>query len=241
MTLKLDSLMTSERLDRGYAIVLPGIEGFSRWNRKIVQGLVDAGVPCAIEIHDWTHGRFWSLYTLRDRRRHVRQAEEIAGRIAAYRERQPHSPVWLIGHSGGGAMAVLSLERLADNCLVDGAVMLGPALSPAYNLEPALSRTRRGIWNISSRGDLLFLAVGTLLFGTIDGRHSFSAGAFGFRRRNGAAAAAVAPGPALTEIPWRLSMVRHGHWGGHFGYVHPRFVASTVAPLLTNPATDAEA
>ena len=106
------NLMTPERLSQGYVIVLPGIEGRSFLNRSIVRGLVAANVPYAIEIHDWTYGPLGYFCNLRDKRRHRSQADEIAGKIVRYRETHPRQPVYLVGHSGGGAMTLFTLERL---------------------------------------------------------------------------------------------------------------------------------
>ncbi|MEZ6144184.1 MAG: hypothetical protein R3B91_01875 [Planctomycetaceae bacterium] len=96
-------LMTPDRLDQGYIIVLPGIEGESVLNRNIVRGLLRANVPYGIEIYDWTYGLKGYLLNLRYRRRHREQAEIICDKLANYRCRHPHQPVYLIGHSGGGS------------------------------------------------------------------------------------------------------------------------------------------
>lgn len=234
--------MTPERLTRGHILVLPGIEGYSRWNRRIVQGLLAAGVPFGIEIHDWTYGRLLAPLSLRAVRRHREQAELVAQKIAASRQARPQAPVWLIGHSGGGALAVLALERLPPPLQAEGAILLAPAISPGYHLDRALAATRRGLWNFCSCGDFFFLMFGTLLLGTLDGRHAIAAGACGFRRRTqssgGTGEERPCPGlesppePRLTEIRWRPSMMRLGHFGGHFGAVHPRFVQHWIAPIV---------
>lgn len=219
-----------ERLPRGHVIVLPGIEGHSRWNRSIVRGLQSAGLPHAVEIHDWTFGRWQSLRSLRSRRRHEEQSQQIADKISATLDQYPNAPIWLIGHSGGGAMCVLTLERLAPERHVAGAILLAPALSPKYALDAALARTTRGIWNFSSWGDTFFLIFGTLLMGTVDGRHSISAGACGFR--NCRHCGSEADAPRLTEVPWRREMLSCRNFAGHFGPVHSRFVERWVAPIV---------
>lgn len=234
--------LTPERLARGHVIVLPGIEGYSRWNRRIVRGLLSAGVPSGIEIHDWTLGRLLAPWSLRAAKRHREQAELIAQKVAASRQARPQAPVWLIGHSGGGALAVLALERLPAPLRAEGAILLAPAISPGYELRRALQATRRGLWNFSSWGDAFFLMFGTLLLGTLDGRHTIAAGACGFRRRlhppaetavePGASPLAPPAGPRLTEVRWHPAMIRDGHWGGHFGAVHPKFVQHWIAPIL---------
>ncbi|MCA9053545.1 MAG: alpha/beta fold hydrolase [Planctomycetaceae bacterium] len=219
---------------RGHVIVLPGIEGYSRWNRSIVRGLTDAGVPHSIEIHDWTYGRWKSLLSLRSRQLHREQSDAIAAKLRRLRAAAPDEEFWLIGHSGGGAMSVLALEQLAADEPIAGAVLLAPALSPRYDLTVALSRTRRGIWNFSSWGDAFFLVFGTLLMGTIDGRHTISSGACGFRRglRPVVPLKSARDAPRLCEVPWRPRMIADRHLAGHFGCVNSQFVRQWVAPLL---------
>lgn len=221
-------LDSEERRAHGTVIVLPGIEGHSRWNRSIVRGLHDAGLPYAFEIHDWTLGRWRSLWSLCATDRHREQSRRIADKVATARQRYPQAPVWLIGHSGGGAMAVLALEQLPRDVCAAGAVLLAPAISPTYALQTALSRTQRGIWNFSSWADWFFLIVGTTLVGTLDRRHTVSAGARGFRGQ----AASAGQGPGLTEVPWRPRMLATRNLAGHFGCVHAAFVREWVAPIL---------
>ncbi len=225
-------LMTPERLAQGYVIVLPGIEGYSLWNRSIVQGLVDAGIPYGIEIHDWTWTPYIPLINLRYGGQHRSQAEVIAAKIADYRGRHPDTPVYLIGHSGGGAMTLYSLARLAEGLSVTGGILLGPAVSPAFDLQPALARTTRGLWHFPSIFDVIFLAMGTTVFGTIDGYHRISAGCLGFRNAEAAVAGSFPSEPYCREIPFRREMLRCLNLGGHFGYVSRRFVAQWIAPIL---------
>jgi alpha-beta hydrolase superfamily lysophospholipase len=229
----LEELRRPERLVHGHVIVLPGIEGHSRFNRSILRGLQAAGLPHAMEIHDWTFGRWQSLRSLRSTRRHEEQSARIAEKIAATQAAHPGAPIWLIGHSGGGAMSVLTLERLAAEQPIEGAILLAPALSPGYSLATPLARTRRGIWNFSSWGDAFFLMFGTLLMGTVDGRHAIAAGARGFRGSSLVAETPDHPGPRLYEVPWRREMAGDRHFAGHFGPVHARFVERWVAPILT--------
>jgi pimeloyl-ACP methyl ester carboxylesterase len=167
--------------------VLPGIEGQSFINQSIAQGLADGGVEAAIEIYDWTTGIILLfLYHLRGWRRNVKQAERLARRIVDYRTTYPGRPIYLIGHSGGGALSVLTLERLPPGTTVTGAVLLNAALSPRYDLTSALSHVETKIWNFRSIFDLFFVGIGTVLAGTVDGRHACDAGRFSFGRPHGA-------------------------------------------------------
>lgn len=227
----LQDLQTEDRLQKGYVIILPGIEGYSPFNRNVAQGLLDAGVPYAIEIFDWTKRiLFWPtfIYNLRSRRLHEQKSKEIAAKILDYQRTYPNRPVYLIGHSGGGGMCVLTLECLPRETTVSGIVLLGAALSPGYSLRPALQHVDRRIWSFCSWGDLFFLGIFTTTCGTVDGRHSPSAGMVGFQCQ----ALEDEERVKFEEIPFQASYVRDGNLAGHFGFTSSRFVRKHVAPLL---------
>jgi pimeloyl-ACP methyl ester carboxylesterase len=227
----LEELRGPEKLAQGLVIVLPGIEGYSRLNRRIARGLAQGGVPFAIEIYDWTYGWFWQLWSLRSRRRHIEQATILASRIAEYQNQHPGRPVHLVGHSGGGAMIAFTLEALDPSRRITSGVMLVPALSPEYDLRTALSRTERGIWNFCSYGDLFFLGAGTLLCGTTDGRHCIAAGNTGFSK-GVIEHARVNDQVTIRNIPYQWKMFRTGHTGGHLSVTRAEFVSREIAPLL---------
>ena len=201
----LDPLRTPERLERGLVLVLPGIEGESCINHSIARGLADGGVQAAIEIFDWTTGVILLfLYHLRGWQRNVAQAERLVRRIVEYRRAYPGRPVHLVGHSGGGAMAVLAIERLPANVTVTSAVLLQAAISPRYDLSAALARTELGIWNFRSVLDVFFTGIGTSVAGTMDGRHTPAAGMIGFRPPSGLSAAdEELYATRLHEVPFR--------------------------------------
>ena len=214
--------------------MLPGIEGQSLLNHSIARGLADGGVDGAIEIFDWTTGiilRF--LYHLRGWRRNVRQAERLVQRIVEYQTAHPDRPVHLIGHSGGGALSVLTLERLPPETSVTGAVLLNAALSPHYDLSAALAHADHGIWNFRSIFDVFFVGIGTVVAGTVDGRHTLSAGMVGFRVPAGLDdARRELYEKRLRDVPFRAAMVADFHFGGHMGPSNRVFVARHVAPLV---------
>jgi hypothetical protein len=54
-------LTTRERLARGLAVVLPGVEGRGPLNGSLALGLEDGGWPGAVLVHDWTTGA-WPLF-----------------------------------------------------------------------------------------------------------------------------------------------------------------------------------
>lgn len=221
-------LMSIPRLQQGYTLILPGIEGYSWLNRRIRRGLVEAGVPYAIQIHDWTLGLHRAIYNLRSEKLHRYQTLVIRNKILSYQRNYPHRPVFLIGHSGGGAMSLRTLECLPDRTTISGAILLGAAISPAYDLCPALKHVDRKIWNMTSLADFIFLGMLTLSAGTLDGCHSLSAGMTGF----GNCQLDPQLAARFEECPYRLEYFRYGHYSGHFGFTAPSFVKNYIAPLL---------
>jgi pimeloyl-ACP methyl ester carboxylesterase len=233
----LHDLRSPDRLERGLVLVLPGIEGESCINHSIARGLADGGVELAIEIHDWTTGVILLfLFHLRGWRRNVKQAEKLARRIVDYQRAYPGRPVILVGHSGGAAMAVLTLERLPAGANVASAILLQSAISPRYDLSRALARTPRGIWSFRSILDFLFLGAATSIGGTADGRHGPAGGMIGFRPpRDLSDAGKSLYETRLHEISFRPAMIADFHFGGHIGPTNRIFVAERIAPLLKGP------
>ena len=161
-------------------------------------------------------------------------AGALRDRIMHYRKRHPGRPFHLVGHSGGGGVAILAVEQLPRDAPLTSIVLLAPALSPRHDLRRALRRTETGIYNYYSNRDIGYLGVGTTVFGTIDRRHGASAGAVGFERPRFFRPADDALYDKLHQIPWKPAMRRHGHTGGHTGWAQRRFVARYLGPLITD-------
>ncbi len=231
--------VTGPRLERGLVMVYTGIEGRGPFNDSICDALADSGVPHAIELVDWTVGIPGAyLVNLRYEGRNRKVAEELAARIGNYRMRYPGRPVVLLGQSGGAAMAAWTAEAMPRREQVDGIIMLAAALSPEYMLDEALAHSREGIVNFHSRADVVFLWMGTAVWGTMDGRHGSSAGRVGFIRAGG-----VVPDiyrEKLFQVPWTSAMASGGHWGGHISTSAGGFLRRFVAPLVTAPRWDHE-
>ncbi|MHC4795540.1 MAG: alpha/beta fold hydrolase [Planctomycetota bacterium] len=227
-------LRTPNRYKKGYVIVLPGVEGRSRLNVNIAEGLKDGGIKSAIEIYDWTAFRVLSvIVNLRAEIRNRRQARKIAKKIMFYQDQYPGKPVHIIGHSGGGYIAVLTLEALPPERRVQSAILLGPAVTPNYDLRRALRRTKHGIWNFYSPRDVFFLKFGTTLMGTVDGRHTYAAGAVGFTLPWGLDRQdRQLYKEKLYQKCYRQKMAQSGHDGTHFGWAKRRFVAEWLAPII---------
>jgi len=224
------------RLERGLVLVLPGIEGRGAINEAIARGLDEGGVSWAIELYDWTVPMAF-LHNQRDQARNRAKAEEIASRIIRYRTVYPGRAVVLIGQSGGGAIAVWVLEALPQEHEIEGAVLLAAALSPGYTLDRALANARRGLISFYSSRDWM-LGVGTVIAGTMDGRHAESAGRVGFTVPSGRARAAFYE--RLYQIAWLSKMAGAGHWGRHVTSGSAKFVAAYVAPFVLADRWDEE-
>jgi len=222
--------LTPEREARGLVVVLPGVEGRGPLNESIVDGLVAGGVDWGIDLIDWTDplGPLWNL---RNELGNYRKAGEIAVRLAEYKFAHPDNPVVVVGQSGGGAMALWIAERMPPNQPLDGLVLLAPAISPGYMVDLALEKTRRGAITFYSYKDWVFLGLGTTVSGTMDGKHTESAGRVGFQvplaRSNRSEGY-----DKLYQIAWHKQMSAAGHTGGHLTVTAEDFVRHYVAPFV---------
>jgi len=221
--------MDLQRLEKGLVVVLSGIEGRSPLTHNITRGLADGGVDGAIETYTWTSPWGGLLYNLRAEERNRKQAQKLARRIEEYLCDFPGRPVYLIGQSGGAAIAAWAVEDLGGGLRVDGIVMIAPALSPAYLLDLALSNCHQGVVNFYSERDVM-LSVGTTVNGTMDGRHTASAGRTGFKA--GGAGGRPAGYDRLYQVGWRAEMARTGHFGNHLSSSAAQFISKYVAPLI---------
>lgn len=223
---------TAERRERGLVIVLPGIEGVSSLNHSLVQGLLDARIPYAVKLHDWTLKRNPAFINLWLTGRCRRAAAHVAELIVDYQSRHPLRPVNLIGHSGGGALIPYILEELPRKTCVQNAVLIAPAISPHFDLSHALERVSGRLVNFHSQLDWYFLGVGTTLVGTMDRRFGRSAGNCGFRIMQSTETHRQLIEQRFSEVRYHWSMLRSWHYGGHFSCMNRVFVERYIAPLL---------
>jgi alpha-beta hydrolase superfamily lysophospholipase len=104
-------------MDKGIVIILPGIEGRSFMNENLARGLNEGGVGMGIEIYEWgTPGAM--LINIADYERNKEEAQRLAEHIRAYRHGHPGAAIHVVGHSGGGGLAVLAVERLPKDVKV---------------------------------------------------------------------------------------------------------------------------
>ncbi len=168
---------------------------------------------------------------LQDTQHILTKAEELAKFIKDYRAKHPNRPIYVVGKSGGTGLVLYALRHLpADS--VERVILLSPAVSPTFDLRPALRATRREVVSFHSRNDRVILGLGTSSFGTIDRYYGNSAGLIGF----------TVPAPLSTEdrplfmrlvqVPWTTLLLRGGNTGTHSSTSMPWFLASEVVPWL---------
>ncbi len=219
-----DEYVTPPRLERGLVVILPGVEGEGFNSYAIRSGLLRAGVGSALPIYSW--GRpvplAGPLINQMDFIGNRLAGRRIADMIGNYQDSHPDRPVYLVGHSGGGGVAVFAVEALADGRKVDGIVLLSASISKGYDLTKVLSRCRNGIVNFHSSKDVGLLGVGTTVFGNVDGVHGPSAGLNGFDSNP----------VGLVQVPWTEDMASVGHHGGHMDSAGARFVRAYVADYV---------
>jgi len=228
--------LTEDRLSEGMVVILPGVEGASGLNKDIRDGLLAAGIPHALPIRNW--GRPVPLLGVV-----INQVDFLGNRLAAhgiaryvmdYKEKYPGKPVYIVGHSGGGGIAIFVAEYLDEDKKVDGVIVLSGSVTSAYNLQKALSRTRNGIVNFYNRSDSALLAVGTTVLGNVDGTHGPAAGLIGFDepRDNDKDYKKL----AYTKL-YQVEITGDMMLGGdsHTAVTQPAFVATFVAPWVYSP------
>ena len=217
--------VTDDRLANGLVIILPGIEGESELNQNIRRGLIAGGVHRALPIHSW--GRPIPLAGVL-----INQVDFLGNRLAGigvadliinYQDSHPGKPVHVVGHSGGGGVAVFTAEALPKDRKINGLILLSASISSAYDLTKAASRCTRGIVSFYNPDDAGLLGIGTTVLGTIDGTHGPSAGLMGFDK------AGEKGHENVYEV--RLSGMDSGS-DPHASTTHVGFVSMNVAPWV---------
>jgi hypothetical protein len=230
--------ITDERLNKGLVVILPGIEGPSPLNMSIRKGLYDGGVPYAISIYNWPSGIPGFAYAFSENQCEKR-ADELAWTIRRYRAEHSGCPVFVVGHSAGAGIAVLTAEHMQASEPLTGVVALAPPLSPEYDVTRALAGSGNRLCCCSDAHDVFL--KGLIAFGrNVDGTKGATAGQDGFALPASASAGRREAFSHLRQIRWDSSMSQYGNHGGHFGWTSPPWVAATIAPILSNWAAGAE-
>jgi Serine aminopeptidase, S33 len=225
----------------GLVVTAGGVGGFDLSGTALRYILGASGVPYAIHVFPWGHGLGRWFADLTDVLHREAQAALLAQAVRQFKSRHADIPVFLVGKSGGSAVVIQALEQLEDSS-VERAILLAPAMSPDYDLTPALRAVSRELVVFWSPLDILLLGLGTRVFGTADRIRTASAGLRGFRVPQDAPGAPAdlrrtCQYAKLRQIKWSARMMAAGHLGGHFGADSPVFLKKYVLPLLrTEPA-----
>ena len=227
-----DQAAPAADFDHTFLLHLPGIAG-ERWvDLQMTSGLRDAGYVGPMQTYDWTENDP-GLNALRAYKRNQAEAARVADLITSHYRADPKLRIILTAHSGGTGIVIWALEKLPADVKVDTVVLLSSALSPEYDLTSALSHVKGVCYSFYSENDVLVLATGTKLFGTIDGKYCESAGEFGFVFPKGADAKQY---EKLVQKPFDRAWMRYGNIGDHMGPMHRSFSAHILATLLFDPA-----
>lgn len=174
--------MRPERMEKGLIIILPGIEGQSHYNEDIRQGLLAAGIDQALEVYPWG-APIPIVGTTLNQVNVIGNwitGKAVADHVVDYKKKYPDRPVHVIGHSGGGGIAVFAAAQMPPDVQIDGVILLHASISCDYDITDALCHSGKGIANFFNPDDTGLLGVGTTIMGNIDGGRSPSAGRVGF-------------------------------------------------------------
>jgi hypothetical protein len=216
---------------RGLVVVVGGVGGIDIVGCAAQWALPRAGIPHEVVDFYWTHGWGQVFKDLQDTQHCLRKADELACYLSCRKFFEPDLPIYLVGKSGGAGLVLAAAEQLPPATL-ERIILLSPAVSPSYDLRPALCATKRELVSFYSPFDRLVLGWGTSHFGTEDRYYGPSAGLWGFRVPSQLPAADRPLYDRLVQLPWRPGMIKEGYLGGHFGTSFPSFVAKEVAPWL---------
>jgi pimeloyl-ACP methyl ester carboxylesterase len=229
------ALPEAPRAAPGVVFVVGGIGGLELFSFNARWVLPAAGVTHAVREFGWTHGSLHFLRDLQDTRHLLGRAEELARQVAAIKERDPRRPVFLVGHSAGAGLVLAAAAMLPPETL-ERVILLSPAVSPTFDLRPALRATRGEIVSFCSEHDRIVLELGTSLFGTVDRYYGPSAGQCGFRAPADLDADGRALYRRLVQVPWRWEHLLTGRGCGHTSTTAPLFLRHSVAPWLRGEA-----
>lgn len=193
------------------------------------EGLKDAKIGNEVWTMRWGAPTPLFVFNLQDRSIHGRAETKLAEYLAAWREKHPTSRLVLLGHSAGCGVILGALRRSQADLRVDRVILLGPSVSPGYDLSRALAQVTGDVRVFHSDKDVIFLRWRTRTFGTYDSVRAVAAGNVGFDlSRLGAATARKVLhqryDPAWADL---------GNHGGHGDWLARNFAKVVLAPLIS--------
>ena len=221
----------TEPSKRGVVFVVGGVGGWDVVGLACQKMLPQVGVQHEVRDFIWTHGWGQMFKDLQDTSHILRRADELAAEVRRVKADDPDRPVYLVGKSGGAGVVLAAAECLPAATL-DRIILLSPAVSPTYDLRPALTATKGEIISFYSIYDQFILGWGTRQFGTVDRFYCPAAGLYGFVVPGRLGEADRALYQRLVQLPWRPAMIFEGNLGNHTGSSMPGFVGREVGPWL---------
>jgi pimeloyl-ACP methyl ester carboxylesterase len=209
-------------------LVVPGIGGDDSNYRGVCTALSESGNHDRLQVFDWGPGWALCFVSLSSSDLHHHTEARLADFVAQWRAQHPQARITLIGHSAGAGVILGMLPRLSDNTGEIGPIiLLAPALSPDYDLKPALQHANI-IHVFFSEHDDLWQGIGPVLFGGYDSVHRNGAGRRGFTLTN------LTPEEKQKVIqhPFDPNWEPLGEHGGHFDWMKPDFVRKVLQPLI---------
>lgn len=211
--------------------VLDGVGGFQFAPLMIRRAFRLAGVDIPVIMHRWQFGIPGEIWTdLMWYRRNKWMGAKLARRLRSFRRTHPDTLIHMVAFSGGSGVGVFACERLRRT-LIETLVLFCPALSPLYDLAPALRNVRRCYATVSHR-DNFILGWGTRTFGTIDRKRTRAAGREGFTIPARVTDRDRLLYQRLREIRWTDELRGLRHQGGHTGWVSVPFLREHLPSML---------
>jgi len=224
-----DDLPVPEAGQHGVVFAVNGSGNLQFTSTALEKAVMDAGLPLTVVTVEWSQGSVVADHI--DWQHAQEQGYRLADQIASYHQARPSHAIYLVAHSAGSGVALTAAATIQPG-LVDRIILLAPSVSADYDLRPALRGTRDGIDVFYSRRDVFSLGFGVAFVDTSDGcRGCQAAGRVGFRVQDETTEDAVLYA-RLRQYPWDRSQARAGNPGFHSGARRPRFLHTSVLPLL---------
>jgi pimeloyl-ACP methyl ester carboxylesterase len=225
---------------RGVVFAVDGVGGFQPLGATAHLVLPWVGVEHEIREFAWARSKGHLVRDVQDTERLLEKAAELSHEVLAVKAHEPGRPVYLVGHSAG-TFIVLEAARALPPATLERIILLSPAVSPGYDLGPALCATRREIVSFNSKLDRLLLWWGTSHYGTADRVYGPAAGLDGFEMPSHDEPERERLYERLVQIPWQPHHLLEGRGGLHCSTWAPIFVARELARWLRGvPAPDSQ-
>jgi pimeloyl-ACP methyl ester carboxylesterase len=208
-----------------------GAGGFAGTSDTLREVLAARHAPVHVQGVDWSHGYGRVLADQVDWCHAVAEGRRLAEQVRAVRAASPGRPVYLVGHSAGTGVVLAAAGGLPPDTL-ERVILLAPAVSPTFDLRPALRACRGGIVSFNSPLDRFMLHWGTCTFGTVDRVYGPAAGCCGFQAPDRLDGEGRALYERLVQVPWSWGKLLEFRGGLHNSTCMPVFLARQVAPWL---------